>query len=197
MVPEAILMKWKKNGIILLGMLITLFTLTSNAIAMDWNRGGIGGDTDKKNRFGLREIYGEIIAISPELLILKTINGRLPVKITANTRLFCNGSECLWQALVPVTSDAFYEARVILSPENRLMAVYGSYSGAEFLVEDWRVENGNLRLNLVNVESNERLQRKLSKTATLPKQQWLRKGQVIFALFSYKGEIRSIFLPDE
>lgn len=146
---------------------------------------------------GLRVIEGEIINIGPEAVTLRYQDKLSCYKLAPDAKLFYNGHPGLWQALLPVTKDAFFEARAILNATNQVVLISGYYDGAECVVKGWQCTR-QLQLVLAPVEEEfaDRLFPVSEKAKIPPGLAWLQPGQVVFVLYNFKGEIRAVYLPD-
>ena len=142
-------------------------------------------------------LYGEIIAISPQQLILHCLNGDFNINIKSDTQIICNGMSGTWNALRPVTSNAFFEAEVQVNRKSEAMIINAQYVGAEYLIEQWTVYKGKINLKLRNPDTEEEKEIPMAFSAKVPTNpEWLIENQIIFVLYNLKGEIRAVFLPD-
>lgn len=141
------------------------------------------------------EYYGEIDFLSPENLRL-TVGGQALVwKISRNARFFCNGLEASWNALLPVTDTAYFEAMVYINTEGEVCLVNGFYYGFEGIIQDYQYVQGRLKLTLLQPESGETGIYWVDSRARLPEgSDWLQKEQGLFFLYNSNREIRGIFL---
>lgn len=145
---------------------------------------------------GLREIYGEIIGITPLQVNVDMGAFYCKFKLSSRIRIYCNGMAANWEALLPITKDARFEAKILVNKQNEVVRLEGFYKGEECVIQSWHWDQGRLKLELVSVETQKLNFAFLSKNPRLPDGQWLSSEQVVYILYNRQGEIRAIFLPD-
>lgn len=145
---------------------------------------------------GLHQIYGEIAEISSTYLLL--INGESDnrLNVASTSLIFCNGLPAIWQALLPVTAEAFFEAEVMVNDRNQAVIINGFYYGEECLINNWREEQSSLKIELISVVTGKTTENFLTGLHRSSDLNWLEKGQVIFVLYGMKGGIRAVFETD-
>lgn len=140
------------------------------------------------------EYYGEVTFLSPENLQL-TVEGK-PIcwEISRDARFFCNGFEASWEALLPVTDAAYFEATVYINTEGEVCLVNGFYYGFEGIIQDYQYIQGRLRLTVFQPESGDLGVYWVDERARLPEDSdWLQSDRGLFFLYNTSGEIRGIF----
>jgi hypothetical protein len=147
---------------------------------------------------GSRELYGEIVAISPERLMLKGPAGTRGYQLDGLTRYYCNGRRCSWDSLRPVAPEAYFEAVVILDRQQEVLAINGFYEGEECLIRGWSRNGRDLTLQLESLSGGPALaERPVHPLAKLPEgERWVCEDQIVFVLYNRNQEIRALFLPD-
>lgn len=143
-------------------------------------------------------VYGEVVAINSDSVTIHCKEGNRIFKIKPTTRIFCNGMLSTWEALLPVTSNAFFEAEILIDALGDVKSINGYYQGGEFIIQSWRVNNAaNIELVLIDPEEEEEIKVSVADRARIPfGSKWLRRDQVVYVLFNIHGEIRAVYLPD-
>ncbi len=147
---------------------------------------------------GGRQVQGEIVGIDRNAVILRTASGPSRYPLASRVQCYSNGQAALWQALLPVTPSAFYEARALLDADNEVVLLNGYYDGGEFLVQGWEQTRDGYRVTLEPADGGTAATYAFNRQATLPAGTgWLQEGQVLFVLFDFDKAIRAVYLPDE
>ena len=142
-----------------------------------------------------KEVYGEIVGINRDLVLIKTQTGEFSFKLSDGSRLFCNNLVCNWEALQPVAADAFFEAQIVYNEKQEAIVLNSFYYGAECLLLDAKKIEGQIILVLENLETGKIGTWTLNIGANfLWRTTWLPVKQVIYVLFSMNGGIRALFL---
>ncbi|HBE77444.1 MAG TPA: hypothetical protein DDW65_06620 [Firmicutes bacterium] len=157
---------------------------------------------------GTHEIQGEIIEINAGTVTLYTSGINFQFRLAAQAKFYCNGYSACWQALRPVTSNAFFESRTIINERNEVIFIEGFYIGEECIIDGWQKIDGALYLRLLSVEREQEEEKEkdqeqgkirwtcVSGSALFPKEDWLIVGQLIFVLYDRENKIRRVYLPD-
>jgi hypothetical protein len=145
---------------------------------------------------GMVEIYGEVEAISATEVLVNTGTREYQLPLGSRTKIFCNGLPALWLALRPVTSEAFFEAKVQINPQNEVVSITGVYWGEICVLNCWRWEQDKLYLKLAAPDSGRTYWRMVSPRAKIPKINWLAEDVEIYVLYNYQQNIRAVFLPE-
>ncbi len=148
----------------------------------------------EQQKYG-KEVYGEVRQITPQSLNLTTSNGASnSYQLTEETHFFCNGRACSWQALRPVTKQAFFEARLLVDQKNRVLMVLGYYYGEEFLVKEIFSGKEGWQLRLFSVVHEKETVFFIDKGVFgIFPQLSLQKDQVIYVLYGYYQKLRAIY----
>lgn len=142
------------------------------------------------------EVNGDVIGIDANFINISTENLYFKLKLMPQVKIYCNGLSASWKALLPITSNAFFEARVVLNPQNQVVMVDGSYRGEECIIQGWQGEKESRYLTLSVINSGISKRCLMNRDARLPEENWLLIGQVVFVLYNLDGKVRAIYLPD-
>lgn len=142
------------------------------------------------------EIYGEVTAISATEVSIDTGTRKYQLPLTSRSNFFCNGLPAVWLALKPVTSEAFFEAKVLINHQNEVVSITGVYWGEICVLKCWRLERDSLYLKLSGADSGRTYWRMVTPHAKIPKISWLADDIEIYVLYNYEQNIRAIFLPE-
>jgi hypothetical protein len=147
---------------------------------------------------GTHAIQGEIIGINASTVTLYSSGISFRFRLAAQAKFFCNGHNACWQALRPITSNAFFESRTILNDLNEVIFIEGFYIGEECIIDGWQKIEGALYLRLISIEKEKGKPHWtcVSHNALFPKEDWLIVGQLIFVLYNREYKIRRVYLPD-
>lgn len=146
---------------------------------------------------GPKEIYGEITGITPTQLMLNQSGRSTLWRMTPGTRIFCNGMPAVWQALLPVTSQSFFEAWIRLDDRGEVAVIYGFYQGEICILRGWRyLAGGILEVELTGADSGITRWRRLAPDARVPQTSWLAEESEVYVLYNQTGAVRGIYLPD-
>lgn len=141
----------------------------------------------------LSQVYGEVLQISPQELTLRTTDGIFTAVLNSNTLIYCNGMPSSWQALLPVATEAFFEARVYLK-NRQVVAVEGFYYGEEVMIAGWEYCGYRLKLKLFSLCRQTTEFRLLSKAVSNPRNvEWLKLNQNVFVLYGADETVRAVY----
>ncbi len=144
---------------------------------------------------GCREIYGEVAAVSDREITVKAQNQTRQYRFSQQVQFYCNARACLRRALFPVTTDAFFEAQLLLDARGEVIVVNGFYYGEECIVKSWS-KTASLTVTLEAVSTGARFTMKVSDQAILPQTaDWLQEDQVVFVLYGMNNQLRRVYLP--
>ena len=144
----------------------------------------------------IRELEGEVIAISDTRVSIRNQQGVYQLKLADGARLYCNGLLSNWRALRPVTDRAFFEARLLLNSAHQVVMLKGEYQGTEAVINGLYWQPG-LQLVLLLPDTQEVTVRSVAANAIMPPgDRWRSNGQAVYVLYNFQGAIRAIFLPD-
>jgi hypothetical protein len=148
----------------------------------------------KESMPGAFEIYGEIVAISREEIKLRTFSDLKIIRLNPAARIFCNGQPATWKALLPVTGEAYFEARLIVAGD-RLIAADGFYYGEEAVINGWEHDGGVLKVGLSALTGERSGVYTVAPNARLPAvDSWLETGRIVFVIYGIQRRIRGLFL---
>ena len=142
------------------------------------------------------EIDGEVVSIDGSMINIHESGVYFKLKLAPQVKIYCNGMAACWEALRPISVNAFFDARIILNQCNQVVLLDGSYQGEECIIQGWRGEKQQLYLKLVSVSHHQYKERLVKNDALLPRTNWLFKGQLIYVLYNREGEVRGVYLPD-
>lgn len=144
----------------------------------------------------ISEITGEIESITSDTVRI-IHDGLVNVyPLSSGTKIICNGATATWKSLIPITSEAFFEATLTLDNKGRVLMIDGSYQGEEGVIRGWFYHAGQLNLQIDPVEKKQLSCKTVRKGARLPREGWLHDGQLVFIVYDRIGQIRAIYLPD-
>lgn len=144
------------------------------------------------------EIYGDVTAISATEISINTGTREYHLPFAPRVQIYCNGLPAVWLALRPVTPEAFFEAKILINRQNKVVFVTGAYWGEICILKCWRMERGNLFLKLSNVDADfgRSYWRMVEPDAKIPKINWLGEDIEIYVLYNYQRNIRAVFFPE-
>lgn len=166
-----------------------ILTVTLNSFSM------AVGDTYPRSLEN-HEISGEIEAIASDTVRVRFDGITKEYPFASGVQIFCNGVKATWKSLLPITSEAFFEATISLDVTNHVILLDGYYQGEECMIEGWFYDDGQLNLQFHPMEKIEICCKAVNKGAKLPKANWLHIGQLVFIVYNKVGEIRGVYLPD-
>ncbi len=166
------------------GLLLLLFVIDTETNATNYTSSPV------------RTISGEIVDITPTIVVLEIAEIRFRFPINQKAVFFCNGLRANWKALTPVYSGAFFEAQVSLDPLNNVILIKGNYDGEECVIKGWAGEGNKLRLELFSPEKQCLKVRIVKEDAHLPESKWLETDQIIYVLYNRSSQIRAVFMPE-
>lgn len=142
------------------------------------------------------EITGEIESITSDTVRI-IHDGLVNVyPFSSGTKIICNGAPATWRSLIPITSEAFFEATLSLDNKGRVLMIDGSYQGEEGVIRGWFYYAGQLNLQIHPIEKKQLFCKTVKKGARLPRKGWLHDGQLVFMVYDRNGQIRAVYLPD-
>ena len=142
-------------------------------------------------------VYGEITGITPTQVILNQSGKSTLWRLTPETRIYCNGLPAVWKALLPVTHQSFFEARIELGARREATAIHGFYQGEICVLKDWRSRtDGTLEVELTGADSGITRWRCLAPGARAPQASWLAGESEIYVLYNQNEAVRGVYLPD-
>jgi hypothetical protein len=163
-------------------------------LEMDYNQNQAELNRLKAIYPGAVEVYGEIVAISPDEIKLRTCQETTSFRLDPETRMFCNGQPAIWKALLPVAVEAYFEARLIVV-KDRVVAADGFYYGEEVIINGWEYSGGELMVELSALSGERAGVYSITTNAGLfPVDRWLEEGRTVFVLYGMQGRIRGVFL---
>ncbi len=142
------------------------------------------------------EITGEIESITSDTVRIihdGMVNG---YPLSSGTKIICNGVTATWKSLIPITSEAFFEATLSLDDRGRVLTIDGSYQGEECVIQGWFYHAGQLNLQIHPIEKKQLSCKAVRRGARLPREGWLHDGQLAFVVYDRIGQIRAVYLPD-
>ncbi|HYH05022.1 MAG TPA: hypothetical protein VEC37_18170 [Bacillota bacterium] len=139
-------------------------------------------------------VYGEVIQISPNKVTIRTKDGILTGSLNSNTLIYCNGIRSSWRALLPVATEAFFEARVFVKGQ-KVLAIDGFYYGEEVAITGWEYSGDRLKLKLFSLCRQTTEIRFLSDAVHCPRiDNWLSLNQNVFVLYGADETVRAVYL---
>lgn len=192
-----LLKRWLTYSVILGGI---LFGLGLGASASSWQEPDYSVNCDEvarcvANAGVVREYYGEIVGINAETVELLRDGVRLSFKFTDFPSFFCNGYEAKPETLMPVTENAYFEAVVYVDAQGRACLVNGFYYGMEGVICDYQQGEQGLQLTLYQLDQDRTNTLRISSKARLPRSNaWFDRGNVVYVLYGYYGEIRAVYV---
>jgi len=145
---------------------------------------------------GFTKLYGEILYITNDRYILRCGEELISGKLTPAAKFFCNGMPAVWEALLPVYDEAYFEAEVLVNRLKETVSINGFYTGEELIIKSWSYQREKLLLRLKQPDQGTVVEKYLADDARLPKGDWLRTDQPVYLLYNIHGEARAVFLPD-
>ena len=145
----------------------------------------------------MKEVYGEILDVSPETIMLETNGISHVYKLSPQAGIYCNGLPSVWYVVKFVSDRAYFEADVLLNETGEIVIINASYYGEPCVINGWTGEDGRLSLSVYIPNSDDTKKLFLAYGVRTPDgPDWLTEGREIFVLYNYKEEIRAVFLPD-
>lgn len=139
------------------------------------------------------ELTGEITAINREQISLLCGDLECSFPIAEGAKFFCNGFSTDYSALLPVTSEAFFEGKLLLNEIGKVVCVEGCYVGLECVVKRFFYTSENVYIFLQSLE-DKRIILSITPLKEFPiNHSKMYANMGMFVLFNNEGGIRKIF----
>lgn len=173
-----------------------IFLLATNSSLVTSASQNSAKDKDQQLIQRAHQIDGEITTINGDFITVLKSGISFKLKIAPKVKIICNNQPSSWMALRPITSQAFFDGRIVLNELNQVILIDGYYKGEECIIKKWRLNKKLISICISSITNEQEKWRIVLADARLPVEQWLDVGQVIYVLYNRDNQIRAVYLPD-